>query len=151
MVAHLEALFPGLRNSGYQLTSPRSDLYNCVAWAAGDRGRWWWPDLNGKRFWPAGVPRSETVEAFVGAFASLGYVACGGSELEPDCEKIAFFADADGLPLHAARQLADGQWTSKVGELEDIIHTLRDLEGTEYGTVVQIMKRVRSKEAQAES
>jgi hypothetical protein len=51
--------------------------------------------------------------------------------------------DAQGSPTHAARQLDNGRWTSKLGELEDIEHSLRDLEGAAYGTVVQVMKRPR--------
>jgi hypothetical protein len=66
---------------------------------------------------------------------------CGQADLEPGFEKIAPFADADGLPTHAARQLPGGRWTSKLGELEDIEHDLNDVAGTAYGTVVQIMKR----------
>jgi hypothetical protein len=54
---------------------------------------------------------------------------------------IALFADKNDFPLHAARQLPSGRWTSKLGELEDIEHGLRDLEGDAYGTVVLIMKR----------
>lgn len=66
---------------------------------------------------------------------------CAGEELETGFEKVALFADADGFATHAARQLNNGRWTSKLGELEDIEHALRDLEGVEYGTVVLVMKR----------
>ncbi len=63
-------------------------------------------------------------------------------ELEPGFEKIALFADERGIPRHAARQLLTGRWTNKLGELEDIEHGLRDLEGAEYGTVVLVMRRL---------
>jgi hypothetical protein len=52
------------------------------------------------------------------------------------------FADADGTPSHAARQLRDGTWTSKLGMSEDIQHALEDLTGEVYGSVVHILKRV---------
>jgi hypothetical protein len=45
------------------------------------------------------------------------------------------------LAKHAARQLPSGRWTSKIGVLEDIEHSLRDLEGDEYGTATVLMKR----------
>jgi len=61
--------------------------------------------------------------------------------MEVGFEKVALFADAQGLPLHAARQLSDGRWTSKLGEQEDIEHALRDLEGVAYGNVALVMKR----------
>ena len=43
-MADLESLFPGLRGSGYLITSPEDIDYNCVAWAADDEEHWWWPE-----------------------------------------------------------------------------------------------------------
>jgi hypothetical protein len=43
MMEHLEKLFPALLGSGYQVTSPRDEAYNCIAWAAGDTTDCWWP------------------------------------------------------------------------------------------------------------
>ena len=41
-----------------------------------------------------------------------------------------------------ARQLAAGDWTSKLGKEEDLTHhTLKSLEGNLYGTVLKFMKR----------
>jgi hypothetical protein len=88
-----------------------------------------------------GLARAETLAAFREAFVSLGYVECRGDDLETGFEKIALFAKYQGIPLHAARQLPSGRWTSKLGEAEDIDHALRDLEGEVYGSVVLIMKR----------
>jgi hypothetical protein len=143
MVVHLESLFPGLRGSVYKVTSPPDDIYNCVAWAAEDSKRWWWPDCNPKQHWPTGIPRLETIQAFESAFASLGYTVCNHDGVEVDVDKIAIFADSSGFPLHVARQLLGGRWTSKLGELQLIEHDLHDLEGVEYGSVVRIMQRSR--------
>jgi hypothetical protein len=60
--------------------------------------------------------------------------------LEPGFEKIALYALA-GLPKHAARQLPNGRWTSKLGELEDVEHLVDGLVGTWYGGVIQVLKR----------
>jgi hypothetical protein len=142
MVSQLEQLFPGLIGSVYQVTSPRDRDYNCIAWAAGDSHHWWWPGQDvDKEYWPPGVPRERTRDAFVAAFASVGYVVCEGEFPEAGYEKIALFADVAGRPTHAARQLSNGRWSSKLGKMEDIEHGLRDLEGTLYGSVVLIMKR----------
>jgi hypothetical protein len=142
MVRGIEDLFPGLRGPAYQVTSPPDAVYNCIAWAAGATDIWWWPIGDPQRVhWPAGVPREETLEALREAFATLGYAICDHSELEPGHEKVALFTNAVGCPTHAARQLCTGRWTSKLGQLEDIEHALRDLEGTEYGAVVLVMKR----------
>jgi hypothetical protein len=142
MVNPLEQTFPALAKGGYRITSPSDKHYNCIAWAIGDAEHWWWPVPEGKEvFWPIGAARGETLAAFRDAFASLGYVACDNEEPELGFEKIALFANDQGVPLHAARQLPSGRWTSKLGELEDIEHALHDLEGTAYGSVVQIMIR----------
>jgi hypothetical protein len=47
----------------------------------------------------------------------------------------------DGEPTHAARQLPNGKWTSKLGRWQDIEHELDGLVGEMYGTVKQILKR----------
>ena len=143
MVNPLEDALPGLAQGGYRITSPGDKRYNCIAWAAGDTANWWWPvppDVP-EVFWPPGVARVETLDAFRAVFASLGYAECPGEGVEPSYEKIAIFTNDQGIPLHVARQLCSGRWTSKLGELEDIEHGLHDLEGTEYGSVVLVMKR----------
>ncbi len=147
MVGLLESLFPGLCNSTFQVTSPRSRRYNCIAWAAGDTSDWWWltwDPLDDVPFWPVRIPRVETIPAFVAVFMSLGYVACDGETPEPGQEKVALFADVNNIPTHAARQLSNGRWTSKLGKAEDIEHELHALEGDIYGTVALVMKRPRA-------
>lgn len=141
MVEPIEARFPGLRNSTFRVTSPPSRDYNCVAWAAGDTGHWWWPDADDDAsFWPEAIPREETAEAFVAAFAKLGYAPSSGEQVEPGFEKIALFAK-DNLPTHVARQLANGHWTSKLGMREDIEHDLHAIGGEAYGAVAVVLKR----------
>jgi len=116
---------------------------HCIAWAAGETTRWWWPVLdpdNAAVFWPAGVVLEETLDAFVAAFATLGYAPCTGEEPEPGFEKVALFAKA-AVPTHAARQLPSGRWTSKLGLREDIEHDLHAVSGDVYGSVVVLLKR----------
>ncbi len=143
MVAPIEQAFPGLLGTGYRVTSPQDEHYNCIAWAAGDASNWWWPDEPDQpesAHWPLGVPREETLDAFRQAFATLGYVVTSDECPETGHEKIALFALA-GVPKHAARQLSNGGWTSKLGPMEDIEHALHDLTGMVYGSVVLLMKR----------
>jgi hypothetical protein len=87
------------------------------------------------------VAREETLAAFVAAFATLGYVPCADDKVEPSFAKIALFTDPQGKPTHAAKQLPDGKWSSKLGTLEDISHTIYGLEGPPYGSAVQYLKR----------
>ena len=106
----LESLFPGLRGSGYLVTSPADIRYNCVAWAAEDEEHWWWPDEDS--YWPEGVAREETIAALVAAFEKLGFVPCNGPLLEEAYEKVAIHPAPDGIPTHVARQLPSGLWSS---------------------------------------
>jgi hypothetical protein len=138
-------LFPYLRTTEFDITSPRDGRYNCVAWAAGDTRRWWWPGEEPFSFWPAGVPREESLPSFVAAFATLGYETAASGDHDPDYEKVAIFASSEGVPTHMVRQLPTGSWTSKLGGLEDIIHLdVAGVAGTEYGQVVAFLQRRRS-------
>ena len=142
MVNPLENVFPGLAKGDYRITSPADPDYNCLAWAMAGAGKWWWPgpDVE-KEYWPPGILRETTLDAFRAALALHGYVECAGEEAEEGFEKVAVFAEGQGKPTHAARQLLTGRWTSKLGRMEDIEHALRDLEGAIYGAVTLIMKR----------
>ena len=141
-IAEIEAAFPGLSARGYDVTSQQTPFYNCIAWAAGDSRRWWWPVLSPMAYWPPSVPREETLKRFVEAFGTLGHEPCDNSGLEPGFEKVAIYAIPGGSPTHAARQLPSGYWTSKLGKWEDIEHhTIDGVESRDYGVVVQVLKR----------
>src|SRR6266496_731077 len=103
MVSPLEVLFPGLADGDYQITSPKDEIYNCIAWAAGDTSIWWWPNSSPHKrgYWPPGVSREVTLDAFQAALAFLGYMPCAGEEAEQGFEKVALFADCQGKPTHA--------------------------------------------------
>lgn len=141
-----ESHFPNLRRGEYRVTSEETPRYNCIAHAAGKEDAWWWPEEFDVAYWPL-VDRQETLQCFLSAFTLQGYAACEAADLEEGFEKIALYADASGVPTHAARQLATGRWTSKLGEWEDIEHdrleALEDLHdtGLGYGRVACIMKR----------
>ena len=140
----MEDCFPQLTFTGYGITSLQTPWYNCIAWAAGDTRKWWWPDPSPFTYWPPNIPRENTLQRFIEAFPTLGYEPCGDSDFEPDVEKVAVYADDDGFPTHAARQLPTGAWTSKLGREEDIEHHgLAGVEGEEYGHVVQVLRRPR--------
>ena len=138
---------PNLKNSNYQVTSPATRQYNCIAWAAGDSSRKWWPDPLYIGYWPAEATRSQTLEGFISAYSQLGYLPCDNGALEKGLEKVAIFATetANALsPKHAAIQLEDGRWSSKLGDFEDIAHlSVRDVEGPSYGQVIAFMSRPR--------
>lgn len=143
---YLESAFPCLDSDGYVVTSLSNSQYNCIAHAAGDNTKRWDPTDFPKPgfYWPIGVPLEEGIDALVKVFESLGYDRCIGGELEPGWEKIALYADNYGMWQHAAKQLCDGSWSSKLGELEDIKHPHpHSVSGPAYGKVVIYMKRAR--------
>lgn len=140
--------FPNLTPQNHEITSPKKNRYNCIAWAAGCVTRYWWPAPSNNKnvFWPPNVPREETLSAFAAAFATLRYRPCSNGVLELGYEKIALFTKTDlngvTVPTHAARQLSNGRWTSKLGSLEDIEHrNVEDVSGPRYGHLACFMSR----------
>ena len=129
--------FPRLEKSKFRIRSPETIEYNCIGWAIGRSDLFVWPI---GMFWPLTCPREETIDAFKSAFQVFGYESCKNGKFEKGFEKIALYAEGN-KPKHAARQLADGKWTSKVGNSFDIEHSLKDLEGKLYGRVVMFFCR----------
>jgi hypothetical protein len=129
-IAAAERFIPALRTADYDAQSPRNKGYNCFAWAARDSSRCWDPPgLADWTYWPEGVPTWESLNSYQRAYATVGFETCGDGQLEPNVEKIAIFVDDDGTPIHAARQLPNGRWTSKLGKGIDIEHDFNALEG----------------------
>jgi len=138
----LESAFPGLAGTAYEVTSPATPVYNCVAWAAAEDSRWWEPDPFQIYFWPEGIQRNAELDSYLAAFATLGYEVCESAAPEPGFEKVAIYVGSTGQPTHMARQLDDGCWTSKLGQDVDINHTdPADLAGTLYGNLSHVLRR----------
>lgn len=159
-----KAKFPELTDGNHSVTSDPDDEQNCIAYAADDLIRWWWPNLERKSlpsnfvipryyYWPPGCPDEETVEAFVAAFKTVGFEECDKMDdgtLEKGYQKIAIYALSENgkdIPQHAAKQspVRNGKWRSKMGMDEDIEHDLAALFGPEFGRVVKIMCKPLSK------
>jgi hypothetical protein len=120
--------------------------YNCFAWAAQDNTRCWVPDPWFQYYWPDNVPRTPSIPAFLLAYGTLGYEKCDNGDLEYKVEKIAIYS-LQGVPTHVARQLPNGNWTTKFGGFEDVEHINLDcLTGPKYGETLDFMKRLRASE-----
>lgn len=133
-------LFPRLTPANHQITSPATAEYNCVAWAAEDTEHWWQP---GTYWLPKDWPQDDaSLTALKQAFAAMGYVDCDrDAGWEPGFVKVALYSSGP-FYTHAARQLPNGNWTSKLGEDVDIEHDSPEaVAGGIYGAVVAIMKR----------
>jgi hypothetical protein len=141
--------FPNLTASNHRdIISTPDPRYNCIAWAAGIDNDFWEP-AEGKT-WPGNAPRGLDglkVTSLLMVFESADYKECADGSLEDGIEKIAIYADGPEW-MHAARQLATGKWTSKMGPDERIEHDApENLAGGRYGQVVKFMRRDRVKSA----
>jgi len=144
---YLEEIFPNLAAAGYSSKSEKTGVYNCIAYAAGDETRKWEGYREIGYYWPEGAREGHTLDALMSAFEQLEYTICDSETLESEYEKVALYVDMDGLWTHAAKQCEDGKWTSKLGNLEDIIHqTPQAVLGPDpaYGQVACFMKRRRA-------
>ena len=130
--------FPRLTPHYHRPTSPPTPDYNCIAWAAVDVARWSQPGV----YWPIEATRDEFgLGILEGAFLALGYKPCEDDRPEPGYEKVALYGSSLYY-THAARQLPDRRWTSKLGKAEDIEHDTPDhVAGGIYGEVAGFMKR----------
>lgn len=148
-IERIKSTFPGLsQDDMFHLTSPSTRDYNCLAWAIGRKDFWMWPNTDGHikepdEYWPENVPNDERPDTLVKAYETFGFKVSENANQEEAYEKIALYKSPDGSTFtHAARQLPDGTWTSKLSYWEDIQHgTPQSLEGEIYGQVYCYMKR----------
>lgn len=139
-----EDAFRSMVEAGYKVTSLESTDYNCVAHAARDQTLKW--DCPGfpvpGYYWPPGAMEGDHPEALASAFAAIGYERCQGGELEVGYEKVALYVDSSGEWQHAALQLPNGKWSSKLGHWEDVMHASPHCFGDSiYGNVIYFMRR----------
>lgn len=135
-------VFPNSKKDPFEITSPQTLYYNCIAWAYGDDTKWYWPCPSNFYYWPKNIPRIENVDSFIKLFNSIRYEVCNDGKLKTEFEKVAIFANSSGIPTHAAKQLNNGFWSSKLGNSYDVQHSIKSIEGGCYGMVKVYMKRL---------
>lgn len=143
----IEHHFPSLKGGkGYRNTSPDTVVYNCLSWALGIDWAFYSPEpLCAGYVWFYGVEREWSDKTITKIVENHGYQLSDNYDLEEGFEKLAFYYDENDVPEHFARQLPNGKWTSKLGNLNDIEHdTLESLLGSEgYHRVGKVFKRRR--------
>lgn len=142
--SNIEKNFPEI-GTDYKITSPINKNHNCIAFAADDYTKYWWPK---KFYWPPEISEREDLNSFIACYKLFGYEECGmNSNFEIGYDKVAIYVDPNGKPTHAAKQFANenGKWKSKLSWYFDIEHTLEGLSGWfhsgSYGNVAIILKR----------
>jgi|SRR5579871_5987511 len=129
-----------LTNIAQKKTSDPDDNYNCIAWAFGDNTRFWWPVVNPKAHWPIPFAGLTIMQAFEAWFAHDGWTLTTDETFEAAYKKVALYV-VNGVPTHAARLIADGVWTSKLGREMDLSHGRADLDGQEYGSISRVYRK----------
>jgi hypothetical protein len=141
-----ESQFPRLARPNYEVTSDETAVYNCIAYAADDTTRkWGCPDIpDPAYYWPPGARRGDELAALVSAFEQIGYELCDDRDVNEGYDKVVLYADRHGDWTHAAKQLSNGQWSSKLGDWEDIRHEAEmDVGDSAYGLACRYMRRRR--------
>ena len=129
--------FPNL--SSVEIVEEPSERYNCIAYAGGDAGKWWWPD--GVNYWPPWATLDNRMESLMEVFAGLEYEQCDDSDAEAGYQKVALY-EVRGAMKHAAVQMPNGRWRSKTGKGPVIEHlSPESLSGGMYGNPTVFMRR----------
>ena len=125
--------FPCLGHN-YQVLAPATAAYNCISWSIGVTDHWEWP--------------GDTEAVFDNLYSQYGYVRVFGLnyEVQPGIDKVVLYGtqnpDGSIKATHAARQLPDGSWSSKLGQGLLIRHAMPDdLDGSDYGVPVAVYVR----------
>jgi hypothetical protein len=113
--------FPRLTLDNFEKTSDETIDYNCLAWALHETHRKWDPSSD-QYYWPKDADPNALMVTLIGILKARGFSMCPDGSLEKGFEKIAIYSDTGDCWDHVARQLPDGKWTSKLGELIDITH-----------------------------
>ena len=100
---------------------------------------WWWP--NGINYWPPWATRDNRMESLEEVFAGLGYEQCYDVSPEDGCQKVALY-EIQSRFQHAAAQMPNGRWRSKMGRGPVIEHRNPDsLSSGIYGNSTVFMRR----------
>ena len=135
----LIAVFPNLAREDFEIVEEPSSRYNCIAYAAGRADDWWWPD--GINYWPPWATLTDRIASLVEVFAGLGYEQCDDSRAQAGYQKVALY-EVQGEMKHAAAQMPNSRWRSKMGQGPVIEHrSPESLSGGPYGEATVYMRK----------
>ena len=101
-----------------------------------------WPD--GINYWPPWATPTARMESLQEAFAGMDFELCSEAETERGYLKVALY-EMQGAAKHAAIQMPNGRWRSKLGRGPVIEHLSPDsLSGGPYGNPTVTMRRVKA-------
>lgn len=136
--------FPLLANdSCFSITSERSAIYNCIAFAMGMTNCWVDFFKAPGHWWPSGVSEDGSPESLIQAFQAVGFTVTENKSFEKDVDKVILYS-ANGLWTHATRIEPNEQERGKFGALWDAVHGHNMFQGSVYGEPYAYMKRTHS-------
>jgi hypothetical protein len=115
--------------------------YNCISHTLNINNDISWP-FDNNNYWP--VSRDLTKESFDKFYEFHGFEKMNLLDFsyEPKYIKVALYTNK-GIPTHAAIQVDEFFWESKIGELGIIKHDLFEIEDNVYGEVTQIYRKLK--------
>ncbi len=146
-------IFPDLRNdANFEILSPQTPLYNCIAWAMQFEDRWVSIFDYPNYWWPNGVEKTMSPDALIEAFKAVGFTLCDNRDLEESFDKVVLYKNEDKNEwTHAARIISETTEHSKFGQSFDGTHSHEVLcktgigyEDSSYGIPYAFMKRSKS-------
>lgn len=143
-------IYPDLRNdSNFQILSPRTPVYNCIAWAMDYTDRWVEPCDGPGFWWPNGATRDYTAEALIEAFEAEGFELAQHLNPEEGFSKVILYKnEVTETWTHASKVISDDVKYSKFGQSWDghhshgvLCNTEQGYEDYSYGVPYAFMKR----------
>ena len=129
-------------------------VHNCFGFAVGSKKFWQPPSIHGdpegdpRFYWPpellGDADENTWVSRYVAAAQAKGFSECGeDASLEVEFEKIVLI-HSGGVFKHAALQIDEKRWKSKLGLLSDLEHPLEFMLRNPFGKGTIYMKRKRA-------
>lgn len=137
-------------DSKFQVTSPQTWVYNCIAFAMGSSEMWvasGHPNKGWYSWWPTGIPRNSEPQSLIEAFQSVGFELCEDDLPEDGYDKVVLYRKFHNKLnrytwTHAARVVDVHELHSKIGASYDIHHRDGDIfENCSYGEEYAFMRR----------
>ncbi len=136
----ISSQFPLLTKSNHVITSPKDQSYNCIAWSLKFNACWFWPSAF-PAYWPIPHNGQATLATFSAMYAHYGYTLTASFTYQPNFARIAVYV-LNGKITHAAYQVNEVMWASKLGSEEDILHELHALDGPTYGQPLHFFEKL---------
>lgn len=143
-------VFPDLQSdTNFQILSPTTPIYNCIAWAMGYTDRWVDISPIAGHWWPIGVSRSLSPDALIKAFEAVGFELSNNELPEDNYDKVVLYKKEHIEEwTHATKIISDDVEHSKFGAMWDGQHSHNVLcttgigyEQQSYGIAYAYMKR----------